>query len=432
VVPRIGLNWQVIPELAITGELYFALTSNVIMAGGKLSAVWNSGPISAWFTFWADFLLTFSPFHYYIDGGIDLGARFTVDLLFFSISVTIHLGVTLALWGPPFAGQATVNLSIISFTITFGDQSQDDSTSIGWAKFVEKLLPSQPKPKARAVRGRLAAAADPPPPPAAVVQINVTSGLARTLDPTADGPVYLVTAETFQCSVLTVIPSKDVVLKPDPDSKPPGFTNLAYAPDSQQPHNSDGQLIVPATDFGAGPAGVAAADFTPVLTLQLSSVTTSVLHAIRQFTSAPKALWENKTFDPNGHGVPQVDPATALTESTIPDTLTGLGLVPYLDRQDQTLPVPVESLLFSLDATQDFAWSPGIAPAANPFSDQTVAGTITSPAATRVRTELLKALNGQGVPVATTVNVARLASPATTDLEAPPRLRLLGGPAPAA
>jgi len=432
VVPRVGLNWQVVPELSVTGELYFALTSNVIMAGGKLSAVWNSGAISAWFTYWADFLLTFSPFHYYIDGGIDLGARFTVDLLFFSVSVTIHIGVAIELWGPPFAGKATVDLSIISFTITFGDQTQHSDTSIPWPQFVQQLLPGQPaKQQPKVVRGLLASRADPAQ-QAAVVQINVTSGLTRTLDPTADGPVYLVSAETFQCSVLTVVPNKDVVFDPDPDPKRPGFVNLAYAPDSEQPHNANGQLIVPATDFGAGPAGVKPADFTPVLTLSLASAEESVLHAYRQFSGAPKALWENKPFDPGGHGVPQVNPSTVLTESTIPDTLTGLTLIPYLDRQDRTLPVPVESLLFTLDALENFSWSPGVPPASDPFTDQTVAGTIAAPAVTGVRTALLEALSGQDVAVATTVNVARLASPSSTDLEAPPRLRLLGGPAAAA
>ena len=58
IVPRLGLSWQVVPELSITGGLYFALTSNAVMAGGKLSAVWTSGSVRAWFTYWADFLMT--------------------------------------------------------------------------------------------------------------------------------------------------------------------------------------------------------------------------------------------------------------------------------------------------------------------------------------------------------------------------------------
>lgn len=418
-VPRAGLNWQLVPELSITGELYFALTSNVVMAGGKLSAVWNGGPVRAWFTYWADFLMTFSPLHYFVDGGIDLGASFTVDLAFVSVSVTIHVGVAVELWGPPFAGRATVNLSVISFTILFNDHPQDPATSIPWPQFARQLLPAQPARRpARALRGRPPAPADPAPAPA-VVQINVTGGLVRTLDPTPDGPVYLVTAETFRCAVLTVIPSKHVVFGPD--------QNITYAPDSEQPADKDGKAIQPNTDFGAGPAALSPAAFQPTLTLAVSSPASSVLRAYRRFGNAPKALWENKSFD-QATGVPQVDPATGLTQATIPDALTGLILLPFSDRQDRTLPIPLDSLLFRLDAEERFAWSPGVPPASDPFTNQTVAGTIGTPALAAVRSTLLAALAGQGVTVTTTVDVSRLASLATTDLQAAPRLRLLGEP----
>jgi hypothetical protein len=431
VVPRVGLNWQVLPELSITGGLYFALTSNVVMAGGKLSAVWNSGPISAWFTYWADFLMTFSPFHYYIDGGIDLGAAFTVDLALFSVSVKIHVGVALELWGPPFAGRATVDLSIISFTILFNNHPADASTSIPWKKFVEQLLPAeQAPPKVRALPSPLVATEDSPSGPPAVVQINVISGLVRMLEPTAGGPVYLVTAEKFQCAVLTVIPSKLVAFETDPDPGQRGLVNVAYAPDSEQPAGSDHKPIDPASDFGAGPAGLPSASFQPKLTLSVSSPTTSILHAYRRFTGAPKALWENKSFDHNG--VPHVDPKQGLTDSTIPNALTGLTLIPFLDRPDRTLPVPLESLLFTLDAEEAFAWSGATPPASDPFTDQTVAGTIATTTVAAVRNALLGALAGQGVSVSTSVDVSRLADPARTDLEAAPRLRLLGEPPTAA
>lgn len=434
VVPRVGLNWQVVPQLSITGELYFALTSNVVMAGGKLSAVWNSGAVSAWFTCWADFLMTFSPFHYYIDAGIDLGAKFTVHLLFCSVSVTIHLGVAVELWGPSFAGRAKVDLSIISFTIAFGAQNPPDtSTSIPWDQFVRELLPGQaPARPRRAVRGRPVASEDPagadPDPGAAVVRITVTSGLASTLEPVATGPVYLVTPETFQCAVLTVIPNKHVTFLPDPDPARHGLVNLGYAPDSEQPLGPDGNPIIPNTDFGAGPAGLAPADFQPGITMSLSSPTDSVLHAYRRFSNAPKALWEKKKF---ANGVPEVDPATGLADTSITDALTGFALIPYLEPDDRTLPVPLESLLATRGRDKPFAWSTGVPPDSNPFSDQTVTGTIGAPAVAGVRRALLDALAGQGVIVDPDVNVRQLADPATTYLEAAPRLRLLGGPPPA-
>jgi hypothetical protein len=88
--------------------------------------------------------------------------------------------------------------------------------------------------------------------------------------------------------------------------------------------------------------------------------------------------------------------------------------------------VPLESLLSSRDGQQSFGWSPGVPPSSDPFTDQTVAGTIIAPAVAGVRRALLDALAGLGVTVTTTVDVSRLAREATTDLQAAPRLRLLG------
>jgi hypothetical protein len=421
-VPRLGLNWQLVPELSITGSLYFALNPNVVMAGGKLSAVWNSGPISAWFTYWADFLMTFSPFHYYVDGGIDLGASFTIDLWLFSISITIHIGIGIALWGPPFAGRATVDLSIISFTITFGPQGEDDDKFIHWDQFVQQLLPAQPS-NGKQRRGRPLTPLADAPPPAAVVQINVTAGLLRKLPPTAAGPVYLVNAETVQCAVLTVIPNKQVTLAPDPDPNRPKYDNLDWAPDCQQPKR-DGKPIVANTAFCAGPANVSEQDFQPALALTVSSPEDSVFHAVRRFSNAPKALWDKKSF--TSHNVPQADRSTALKQTTIPDALVGVTLIPYLDRPDTLTPIPLESLLFELDAVQPFDWSPGSPPTADAFSGQTVAGTIATPTVAAVRGALIGALAGQGVPVKGAVDVSRLRDPANADIEAAPRLLLLG------
>ncbi|KVZ49470.1 DUF6603 domain-containing protein [Burkholderia ubonensis] len=428
-VPRLGLAWRVVPELSVNGSLYFAVTPHVTMAGGKLSAVWNSGPISAWFTYWADFLMTFKPFHYYVDGGIDLGASFTVDMWLFSVSVTIHVGVDLALWGPPFAGRARVDLSIISFTISFNDQAQRTDTGIPWNSFVSDLLPQQPSaqtaPRARR-RGRMlpAPAQRDADAPAAVVQINVTSGLVKALAPTADGPCYLINAENFQCAVLTVIPSKSVIFEKDPLR--PDFVNLDWAPDSQQPSDGNGTPIPVNQGFGVGPVQIAPQDFQPTLTLQLSADEDSELLAIRRLSNAPKALWQIPDFDPNHH-VPTADPHTALTETSITNTLAGVTLVPHDDRPDYLRPVPLESLLYTLDDNvRPFAWSPGIAPTQDPFTNQTVDSTITAPVVSAVRAQLLGALAEQQVSVETSLDVASLAHPANNDIEAAPRLRLLG------
>jgi len=252
-----------------------------------------------------------------------------------------------------------------------------------------------------------------------VVQINVTAGLTRTLVTDPANPWLLVDAETVEVAVLTVIPSKQITLAEDPDR--PGFHNLAWAP--QQPTRG-GAPITPNTAFGCGPANLSPAAFQPGLTLSLASQEDSVFHATQQLASAPKALWQNQTF--TSHGVPRIDPKTGLVDTTIPDTLAGVALVPYLDRPDHTTPVPLSSLLYTLDDVQPFAWSPGVPPTSDPFTDQTVAGTIATPIVTAVRTTLLEALAGQGIAIDAVVSIAELANPGGDDLQAAPRLRLLG------
>ena len=185
-----------------------------------------------------------------------------------------------------------------------------------------------------------------------------TDGLVRTLSAAGAEPCYLVAAETFRCSVLTVIPSKVVTLDADPVS---GVVDLAYAPDAAQPGDGQGHPTPPNTAFGAGPAGLAPAAFLPTMELSLTGGAAAVLHVVRQLGNAPKALWENKQFD--SHGVPIVDPVTGLTQATIPNMLTGLGLYPYLAAVDHTSAVDLSSLLFSLEnEVQPFAWSPGVPP----------------------------------------------------------------------
>lgn len=421
-VPRIGMNWKVTDDLSITGELYFALTSNAVMAGGKMSAVWQSGSIRAWFTVWADFLMIFKPFHYYIDAGIDLGASFSIKLLFVRITITIHIGIDLEIWGPEFSFKATVDLSIISFTISSEPSSKDASTTIAWSDFVNTLLPSQSSsqksPQALAMKPGARAANDTATSTPAPVQINITQGLIKALDPINGQPTYLVSGETFQCNVTSAIPSKG-----DPAFK---GNHVKMAPDSQQPHDKDGNPIKPNENFGAGPAGIQPNDFTPSFTLEVDTETDSVFLAVRMLNNSSKALWENKTFDPNT-GVPQVDPGTALTQATLPNTLQGYLLVPTPPPVDHTLPIPLPALEWNLDAVINFWWSAPTYQTTDSFtSAQTVASTINTNPVSTVRSQLLTAIAGQGITINSSVNVSSLSDPANNDLLAAPQLRLLG------
>ena len=136
IVPRIGVNWQISPNLSVNGGLYFALTPMAMMAGGALHAVFQydyegsiaSAEVKAWFILGADFLVYWKPFHYqahvYVNMGIDVVIHFlgTHELGF-------DAGADLEVWGSPFAGRARVSFKIIGITIGFNVAFGQDAPS---------------------------------------------------------------------------------------------------------------------------------------------------------------------------------------------------------------------------------------------------------------------------------------------------------------
>jgi len=145
-VPRIGFNWQ-LPECGVTirGEAYFALTPSFIMAGARLSAVFRAGDFSAWFEAHADFLIGWAPLHYEAEAGVRIGAAYVLRIGSVSCRLSFELAAILKIWGPPFAGEAYVDLGIVAFTIPIGDQSAPrQPPRIWWPEFETTFLPEEP------------------------------------------------------------------------------------------------------------------------------------------------------------------------------------------------------------------------------------------------------------------------------------------------
>lgn len=146
IVPRLGLDWKT-GDVRITGELYFALTPACLMAGGKLAAVYDIGWAKAWFTAYADFLISWKPFHYDISVGVSIGASATVsiDLGLFTISKTFkfELGADLHIWGPDFAGTVRIKFYVVSFTVRFGNPGPQMAQPIKWEEFASSFLPKK-------------------------------------------------------------------------------------------------------------------------------------------------------------------------------------------------------------------------------------------------------------------------------------------------
>ncbi|KAK0747051.1 hypothetical protein B0T18DRAFT_326987 [Schizothecium vesticola] len=118
--PRLGINWSLGSSLRISGEAYFAVTPRVCMAGGKLSASLTLGPLYAWFDAFLDMLINFEPFYFAAMGGVSVGVRFSMDLWFVTIRISVEIGATLMVAGPPMAGMVHVDFWVFGFDIHFG------------------------------------------------------------------------------------------------------------------------------------------------------------------------------------------------------------------------------------------------------------------------------------------------------------------------
>ena len=424
-VPRLGINWKVSDDLVVKGDEYFAVTSAAVMAGGGLSATWSSGGIKAWFNVQADFLMVYKPFHYYIDASVDIGASFRISLIFTHITVTIHVGASLEIWGPDFTGKATIDLDIISFTIWFGSSGKKTQTTIGWDQFVKEMLPGlTPSSFGTPGEPRLALAGSAAANDGSGIHLNVTSGLVKTLSDDPSTLDFVVNPEAVEITINTTIPIKENHASFD------GLVELA--PEQYQPKGADGQPIKPNDAFGVGPVGVTNADFIPELTVSIALThppaeaeagAQITLQCVRILSNAPNALWQKIVFDGNGNPLLS-DP---LSDTAIPNVVMGYRVVPVPLAPDHTLPINIEYLKYTIaPQIQHFAWSTAYVPTSDDFTNQSVEDTIMSPTAQANRAALLPALHRYLPDLATTVDLDDMKDSTHAGLLSQPVLRLLG------
>lgn len=138
-VDRLGFNWQRSSALSIKGGMYFAITGHVLMAGGYLKAVYESGCLKAWITVTADFLVEYKPFHYDAEMSVEIGAQVTIHF-FGTHHMSVTLGANLHIWGPSFAGRASFDIWVASFAVSFGDSGKKPPR-IPWHQFQGSFLP---------------------------------------------------------------------------------------------------------------------------------------------------------------------------------------------------------------------------------------------------------------------------------------------------
>jgi hypothetical protein len=151
-VDRVGINWKISSQVAISGSAYMALTSSGIMAGGSLSFVYQMGRLKAWLNAMCDFWMQWKPWHYEASIGVSIGASYTLKIGSLHHTFEVELGAALDIAGPSFHGKAHVHWNIISFTISFGDDKNQNET-VDWKSVEQFLVSGEEKICAIALKG---------------------------------------------------------------------------------------------------------------------------------------------------------------------------------------------------------------------------------------------------------------------------------------
>lgn len=196
VVPRLGIVWRIGSAISVTGESYFALTSEALMAGLRVEIHASIGPAWAHLVFGADGIVFFDPFFLKVTIYASIDAGITIDLWFAEVTFSVHLAARLTVSGPPFSAVATFEIGPASVTFRIG-AGPPEPPPLTWAQFVPKYLEEASPGVARALAAVTGAGTVPP-------AGGGTSGGAASPDGQPDRP-FRVVAE-FTATVTSTVP----------------------------------------------------------------------------------------------------------------------------------------------------------------------------------------------------------------------------------
>lgn len=392
-VAPVGFNWNVGGGVTVKGGAYFALTPTAAMAGGSLEVLYHSGDLKAWFTAWANIMVRWKPFYFTAGIGISIGASYRLNLLFTTVTVSVELGASLELWGPPTGGIVHIHWSIISFSVGFGaDPIDPDQMTLGWSDF-QALLPNKPQSTpehAQPVHAMAMAVADTPVANSTSILLtaNINSGLSRK----DSSGTWIVRGDELSFTTQSAIPASSVQISGHALSLPEGApTKINIRPMKQ-------------------------ADVTSVHAVKLTFVDekkdrdlTTWRPPVTQTANLPEALW----------GAPLHDDATpAPTAATIPGLQTGVSLTaPPATAGAVVGPLDPASLIDPLGggfmplvpATQA---DPIAAPVVDTNSITEITNSLASPNAIQFQQKLVTALAQVGAAPPTSAPLTQLAKQA--------------------
>lgn len=376
VVPRLQLAWQDAgSSLSITGDAYFAVVPDSLMLGVGMQAIWQQGSVHASFTAQADFAFGWAPFFYQVDIGVMFSVTATIDLAITTIDLSVTIGAQLDIGGPPFGGSALIDLSIISFTIDFG-QRNPAPPALDWASFASGFLPAAAGSRDHAAQALIGTDAT----VTTGIIISVASGQMNTPAAVAAG-LTLVDGEKASFSVALSVPATSVTGAGTTPASLNGL-QIGIAPMEQGSVTSVVALSV-------SPSG----ESPKVSLVAMSPVTGSV----------PAAMY-------------YYDPDAPAPSSLLTGRLTGMTLIP--DEADNYVfpaasPDYAVAVLENGNPIQNSTdWQPAPTPAPDPYAgDDPIATLVTTIAADGVsatRQAILVALSNAGFAVPETVDAAPL------------------------
>jgi hypothetical protein len=205
-VPRLGLQWRLSSAISVKGESYFALTSEAVMAGGRLEVDARFGPAWAHVVFGADGIVYFDPFRFEVEVYASISAGVTIDVWIGEITISIHIGARILVQGPNFRGRATFEVGPVELSVAFGDPEQTPKVHLSWPDFVRKYLEEASPGVARVLTAIPGKGALPP----------GTGPGGATDTGTADGSAgrpFEVFAE-FELMVTSAVPAKVITIGP--------------------------------------------------------------------------------------------------------------------------------------------------------------------------------------------------------------------------
>jgi hypothetical protein len=376
--PRLGINWAQSKELTIKGGSYFALTPHAIMAGGALEVVFQTGGLRAWLTANADFLIEWQPFHYEIEIGISVGVAYTFSLFGAKITLSLEIGASLELAGPPFGGTATIHLWIISFTIPFGDQAPE-APALSFAEFNTALLPKGQGAAPAAWALTVGASEDTQASTPIFIVPSITAGIIESPASNSKLSMPLVAADALEIQVITHWPSTRLNAGPaegGADQPIFSYQGNVYANPMHGTEPFTGTLTVEISYEGASCNKDFA--FEPVL------------------KNAPAALWTK--WDSAG---PVINPPTDGDGNpivTVPDVPFGVRIRPQAEQDlDPGVPIPLENFATEAESVC-VSWPTYSLPAAisgNALDE--IAATITDHDVGDTRMRIMQQLTAAGI-----------------------------------